>query len=185
MRVSKAAGIAAVIGFLGCVVLANYAIDHWGTLAFPGGPHTVTLLGLTAPSGVLFVGLSFTLRDLAQMSLGRAPVLIAILLGAGLSAIVASPALALGSGVAFLLGESGDFFVYTPLAERGRWFSGVAASNIVGSAIDSLAFLWIAFGWVGVQDFLKGQFVLKAIMTVPALLVLAPWRLAQRRVAHT
>lgn len=170
-------GIAALIGFLVCVVGANYSISHWGTVAFPGGPHTVTLLGLTAPSGVLFVGLAFTLRDLAQLALGRWWIVGAIAVGAGISALTASPGLAVASGLAFGVSEAFDFAVYTPLAERGRWWSGVALSNTVGSAVDSVLFLWVAFGSL---QFFEGQFVLKALMTVPALVVLAPWRLRRK-----
>lgn len=167
-------GVACLAMFVGCVLLANYSIEHWGDVPFPGGPHTVTLLGLTAPSGVLFVGLSFTMRDGAQLALGRWAVLGAIAVGAGLSALVASPELALGSALAFLAGETADWSVYTPLAERGRWLEGVALSNTLGSLIDSVVFLLVAFGSL---EFLKGQFVLKALMTLPFLLVLAPLRL--------
>jgi len=161
--------------FLACVVLANYSISHWGTLAFPGGPHTVTILGLTAPSGVLFVGLSFTFRDLAQLRLGRLPILGAIVLGAGLSAVIASPELALASGLAFAAGESFDFVCYTPLAERGHWWSALVASNTVGSAVDTTIFLWVAFGSLA---FWSGQFWLKTLMVIPAVIVLLPFRRA-------
>ena len=170
-------GIAALIGFLACIVLANHATQHWGDEAFPGGPHMVTLLGYVGPSGVLFAGLSFGLRDAAQMAFGRWPVLAVIVLGAGLSYFVA-PSLALASGVAFLLSESFDWAVYTPLAERGRYGLAVLLSNTVGSAVDTLLFLWIAFGSLA---FFEGQFVLKALMVLPALLVMAPFRM--RRLA--
>lgn len=179
-------GAAALAGFVACVWLANYAIAHWGDPApFAGGPHTVTLLGLTAPSGVLLVGLSFSLRDAAQATLGRWPVLAGIVVGAALSAATASTGLALASAAAFFVGEGCDFAVYTPLAERGRWLSGVALSNTVGSFIDSVVFLWVAFGWAALGDFLKGQFVLKALMTLPVLLGMAPWRLRSYRSAVT
>lgn len=171
-------GAVCLAGFIGCVFLANYSIEHWGDLAFPGGPHTVTLLGFTAPSGVLFVGLSFTLRDGAQLALGRWWVLAAIAVGAGLSALVAPAELALGSGLAFLVGETFDWAVFTPLAERGYWLGGVVLSNTIGSLVDSVVFLSVAFGSLA---FLEGQFVLKVLMTVPFLLALAPFRLRQVR----
>jgi uncharacterized PurR-regulated membrane protein YhhQ (DUF165 family) len=166
-------GFACLAGFIGCVFLANYAIENWGTVPFPGGPHTVTLLGLTAPSGVLVVGLSFSLRDGAQLALGRWWVLGAIVVGAALSYLVA-PSLAWASGVAFLLGETFDWAVYTPLAERGRWTWALVLSNTVGSAVDSAVFLWLAFSSL---EFFWGNFWLKALMILPALVVVVPFRI--------
>jgi uncharacterized PurR-regulated membrane protein YhhQ (DUF165 family) len=172
------AGILALAAFVACVVVANYAVTHWGTPpAFPGGPHTVTILGLTAPSAVLIVGVSFTMRDVAQQFVGKWWVAVGILVGAALSAITASPGLALASCVGFAASEALDLAVYTPLAERKQWVAALAASNTVGSAIDSFLFLTIAFGWAALHTFFWPQFWLKALMTVPAILVLAPWRL--------
>jgi len=175
----RTAGVLALAGFIACIFLANYSIAHWGTVPFPGGPHTVTLLGFTGPSGVLFVGVSFLLRDLAQMALGRWPVVAAIGVGAVLSYAVA-PSLAWASAAAFLVSELADFAVYTPLAERGRWWAGVGLSNTVGSAVDTALFLWLAFGSL---EFFWGQFWLKFLVTIPALVVLAPIRLRQRAAA--
>ena len=172
-------GWACLAGFIACIFLANYAIQHWGHQPFgPEGPHMVTLLGLTAPSGVLFVGLSFGLRDFAQMNLPRRWLIpLAILIGAGLSYIVA-PSLAWASAVAFLFSEAGDWAVYTPLADRGKLPLAVFLSNTVGSAIDTVLFLWIAF------DSLTGAwdlFWLKLLMVIPALLVIIPIRIKHRR----
>lgn len=169
--------------FLACVPLANYAISHWGAApVFPGGPHTVTLLGFTAPSGVLFVGLSFSARDGAN-PLGRRWVFAAIALGAVLSYFVTSGAerLAVGSAIAFGSSEGFDWLVYTPLADRGKLTAAIVASNTVGSAVDSLLFLWIAFGWAAVGTFWTDQFVLKFLMILPALAVTVPWRIQRRR----
>ena len=84
-------GIAAAVLFVLTVWLANYAVAHWGT-EIPGGTHVVHVgFGLTAPSGVLFAGLAFTLRDIAHRSLGRWVVIGAILLGALLSYLLFAP----------------------------------------------------------------------------------------------
>ena len=61
--------------------------------------------------------------------------------------------LVLASGVAFLLSEFADLGVYTPLARR-RLVLAVVASSVVGLVVDSIVFLWLAFGsldvgWVG------------------------------------
>lgn len=142
------------------IVGANWAIDAFGVV--PVG------FGLAAPAAVYFVGLAFTLRDLTQETLGKRWTLGAILVGALLSAVL-SPQLAAASGVAFLVSETLDFAVYTPLRDR-RWLSAVTASNLVGLAVDSALFLWLAFGSL---EFLWGQIVGKAWMTGLAVGVLA------------
>jgi uncharacterized PurR-regulated membrane protein YhhQ (DUF165 family) len=156
--------------YIATIFAANWAIESYGLV--PVG------FGLMAPAGVYFVGLAFTFRDLAHESLGRWPVGVAILIGAGLSAFV-SPQFALASGVAFLLSELADFAVYTPLRKRG-WLRAVALSNAVGLVIDSALFLWLAFGSL---DFLPGQIVGKAWMTLLAIVLLwgARHAVSQRR----
>lgn len=156
-------GAAFAFGYLATVFAANWAIQRYGLV--PVG------FGLKAPAGVYFAGLAFTLRDLTQRMLGRAAVVAAILVGAALSAVVA-PRYALASGAAFLLSELADFSVYTPLEERG-WIRAVAASNVVGLLVDSVVFLWLAFGSL---EFLGGQVVGKVWMTALAVAVLFPLR---------
>lgn len=158
--------------YIATVFLANWAIATFGLV--PVG------FGLMAPAGVYFVGLAFTFRDLAHEAVGRKWIAVAIVIGAGLSAFV-SPQFALASGVAFLLSELADFGVYTPLRERG-WLRAVAISNVVGLVLDSALFLWLAFGSL---DFLPGQIVGKAWMTLLAIGVLwgARRALSERRCA--
>jgi hypothetical protein len=139
---------------------ANWAIETWGLV--PVG------FGLYAPAGVYFVGVAFTLRDLAQERVGKAWILAAIGIGSLLSAFV-SPQFALASAVAFGLSELADFAVYTPLRRR-NWLGAVALSNTVGLVLDSILFLWLAFGSL---DFLAGQIVGKAEMTIAAVVLLA------------
>src|SRR3712207_4535035 len=118
-----------------------------------------------APSGVLMIGLALVLRDLVQRRLGLAWAAGAVLAGAALSALIAPPALVLASGLAFLLGEAADLAVYTPLQRRGLT-PAVLASGAVGLVVDSLVFLWVAFGSL---DFLAGQVIGKAWMVLLAL----------------
>ena len=54
-------------------------------------------------------------------------------------------ALALASAAAFAISELCDFAVYTPLVRRG-FALAVVLSCVAGAAIDSAAFLWLAFG---------------------------------------
>ncbi len=149
-----------LLAYIGTIFAANWAIETFGPA--PVG------FGLLAPAGVYFAGLAFTLRDLTQESLGRLWTLGAILAGAGLSALV-SPRFALASATAFLVSETADFAVYTPLRRR-HWIGAVAISNVVGIVLDSALFLNLAFGSL---DFLAGQVVGKAWMTLLAMCVLA------------
>jgi uncharacterized PurR-regulated membrane protein YhhQ (DUF165 family) len=82
--------------------------------------------------------------------------------------------LALASGTAFLASELADMLVYVPLRRR-HWLGAVALSNTVGLVVDSALFLWLAFGSL---DFLAGQVVGKAEMTVLAVGVL--WLVRRR-----
>lgn len=152
-------GLAAFAGFIATIWLANWLIETYGIV--PIG------FGLMAPAGVFAVGVAFTLRDLVQRTLGREAVVVAVLVGAALSYFIA-PAFALASGVAFLISELADFAVYTPL-ERKTWLGAVALSNTVGLVIDSILFLWLAFGSL---QFLAGQIVGKAEMTALAIVLL-------------
>lgn len=145
--------------YIATIFAANWAIQTFGLV--PVG------FGLMAPAAVYFVGLAFTLRDLTQDALGRWVVVAAILMGALLSFLVA-PSFALASGVAFLLSEAFDFAIYTPLRKR-QWAVAVVVSNAVGLVVDSLVFLWLAFGSL---DFLAGQVVGKSWMTLAALVLL-------------
>ncbi|MDE2007673.1 MAG: VUT family protein [Rhodospirillales bacterium] len=149
-------GSAAFVAFLGLIPLANWMVLHLGTVCVARGPCLIPVApGLMAPSGVITVGAALVLRDVVQRCLGLAWGLVAIAAGTALSALVAPAALVVASGVAFLLSETADFAVYTPLARR-RLVLAVAASAGLGLAIDSMAFLWLAFGSL---QFLAGQIV--------------------------
>src|SRR4051794_15689229 len=105
--------------FTASIPAANWLVGHLGTTCIPNGPCVIPVApGLSAPSGVLLVGLALVLRDLVQRRLGKAWSLFAIALGAALSAYFAPPSLVVASTTAFLLSELADFAVYTPLQER-------------------------------------------------------------------
>jgi uncharacterized PurR-regulated membrane protein YhhQ (DUF165 family) len=146
--------------YVACVVLANLAIILFGPV--PVG------FGLIAPAGVFFAGLAFSARDWVQERAGSRAVVVAILVGALLSAGL-SPRLALASGIAFLVSEFADFAVYTPLRRRSVWWA-IALSNTVGLVVDSVLFLSLAFGSL---EFLAGQVVGKLEATLPVLVIYA------------
>lgn len=154
-------GYVALAGFIACIPVANFLIGNVGTHCVPNGPCLIPVApGLSAPSGVLMIGLALVLRDIVQRALGLAWVIPAILIGAALSAFLAPPSLVLASGVAFLLSELADTAVYTPLQQR-RFLMAVVLSSLVGLVIDSAVFLWLAFGSL---QYLPGQVIGKAIM---------------------
>ncbi len=156
-------GIAFLALFALTIPAANWLIGHAGTVCPAGGPCLVPVApGLMAPSGVTMAGAALVLRDLVQRRLGFSASSLAILAGAALSALVAPPALVVASAVAFLLSEFADLAVYTPLARRGLVIA-VVASSVVGLVVDSIVFLWLAFGSL---EFLLGQVVGKAWMVL-------------------
>jgi hypothetical protein len=156
-------GFAFLIAFGLTIPAANWMIGHLGTFCAPDGPCVIPVAPhLMAPSGVLMIGIALVLRDLVQRRLGAGFSAGAVVVGALLSALVAPPSLVIASGVAFLLSESADLAVYTPLARRGL-VAAVLASSLVGLIVDSMIFLWLAFGSL---DFLAGQIVGKAWMVL-------------------
>ena len=156
-------GIVFLVLFALTIPAANWLIGHVGTVCQPAGPCLVPVApGLMAPSGVIMAGAALVLRDLVQRRLGATTSSLAILVGAVLSAMLAPPALVVASAVAFLLSEFADLAVYTPLVRRGL-IVAVVASSVVGLVVDSIVFLWLAFGSL---DFLLGQIVGKAWMVL-------------------
>lgn len=162
-RWRRAEGIAFLVLFGLTIPTANWLIGHVGTVCVPQGPCLVPVApGLMAPSGVTMIGFALVLRDLVQRRLGIGVAVGAILAGSAISASLAPPALVFASATAFLLSELADFAVYTPLARR-RLVAAVVASSLCGLVVDSVVFLWLAFGTL---DFLLGQVVGKAWMVL-------------------
>ncbi len=159
-------GILFLVGFGLCIPAANWLIDNVGTVCPPDSPCLIPVApGVLAPSGVVMIGLAFVLRDLVQRRIGVGWAAVAVAVGAGLSAFFAPPALVLASGTAFLFSETADLAVYTPL-QRRRLLFAVFASSVVGLIVDSVLFLYLAFGSI---EFLPGQVIGKAWMVVLAL----------------
>jgi uncharacterized PurR-regulated membrane protein YhhQ (DUF165 family) len=145
---------------------ANWMLGHVGTVCRVDGPCLIPVWpGLMAPSGVLLIGVALVLRDLVQRRLGVEFGIGAILAGASISAGLSPPSLVIASATAFLISEFTDFAIYTPLARRGLVIA-VVASSFVGLVVDSIVFLWLAFGSL---DFLLGQMVGKVWMVLLAI----------------
>jgi uncharacterized PurR-regulated membrane protein YhhQ (DUF165 family) len=162
--------------FLATIPAANWLIGNWGTCVQPGLCLIPVWPGILAPSGVIMIGLALVLRDAVHHMLGVRWVVIAILLGAGLSALFASPALALASGIAFLISETADLFVYAPLRKH-HLYKAVGLSSLVGALVDSVLFLLLAFGSL---NFLAGQFIGKMWAALFALILMKLYALLCR-----
>lgn len=175
-------GIIFLVLFCLTVPVANWMIGHVGTVCLAKGPCLVPVApGILAPSGVLMIGSALVLRDLVQRRLGVEFGIAAIIAGAAISAAVAPPSLVVASATAFLLSEFSDFTVYTPLARR-RLVTAVVASSMVGLVIDSIVFLWLAFGSL---EFLPGQIIGKAWMVLFAVPLIAYLRRRDERLGLT
>ena len=119
-------GLVFLVLFCLTIPAANWLIGHVGTQCAAGGPCVIPVApGLLAPSGVLMVGAALVLRDLVQRRFGVGVGVCAILMGAAISGLLAPPSLVVASATAFLLSETVDFAVYTPLA-KNRFVAAVA-----------------------------------------------------------
>lgn len=163
--------IAAAAGFIATILAANYVTSQYGMV--PVG------FGLMATAGTYFAGLAFILRDLVQDTSGRRLVLALIATGAVLSYAVSNPHIATASAVAFLLSETADFAVYSPLRRKG-YVRAAVASNLVGAVVDTIVFLAIA-GFPVRQAFM-GQLVGKMLITVVVVAAIVLVRTVRRAV---
>lgn len=147
---NKAIAAIALAVYVGAIVLANYFIVHGLPFGLssptPFGTYTVPVgFGLVAPAGTYMAAVTFPARDVVQRAGGRLLGVLAILIAAVVSWWVSNPAIAVASGGTFLISESLDFAVYTPLQKR--WFvPAVVISGIVAAVVDSLIFL----KWAGI-----------------------------------
>jgi uncharacterized PurR-regulated membrane protein YhhQ (DUF165 family) len=144
--------------FAATIPAANWLIGNVGTTCIPNGPCLIPVgFGLMAPSGVLMIGLALVLRDWLHELAGWRWSFVAVLVGGALSLLFSPPALAIASAAAFTLAEMADLAVYAKLRARGKAVA-VMASQIVGAALDSALFVYLAFGSL---DFSAGTTVAK------------------------
>ena len=154
------------VAFLACILAANYATTRWGMV--PVG------FGLMATAGTYFAGATFVLRDLIQDLTGRRVVLVLIMWGAALSFAVSAPFIAIASAVAFGLSELADLAIYQPLRRRG-YVRAAVASNVVGSFVDTVAFLAIAGfpAWASLPGQMAGKLTVTPAVVAGVVIVRA------------
>lgn len=112
------------------IALVNYAFVIIPPITLPGGA--------VWPPVSLLVGFVFVARDFSQREVGHF-VLVAMLIGAGISWFMVNPQIAIASAAAFTISELVDWLVYTmtkrPLSER------ILYSSALGTPVDSMVFL--------------------------------------------
>lgn len=136
--------------------------------------------GLTAPAGVFCIGVILVLRDWFQQ-ITTLWASLALVYVAGFASYAAGLAfgwtslqkVALASLAAFSVSETLEAAVFTPLRRRSLT-AGVAASSVIGSAVDSWLFLTLAFGST---SFFWGQFWGKNEMIAIGVLLTAARRM--------
>ena len=146
------------------IVLVNWGFTVVPLVDLPGGSKW--------PPMSLVVGLVFVARDFAQREIGHR-VIIAMLISAALSYVMANPFVAVASLSAFLISEFADWAVYSftrrPFGQR------VLLSSLVGTPLDSVVFLAV----IGHLSFAGA-----AAMTVSKMLgALVVWWMLRRREA--
>ena len=148
------------------IVLVNWGFTVVPLVDLPGGEKW--------PPMSLIVGLIFVARDFAQREIGHR-VIIAMLIAAALSYVMANPFVAVASLSAFLISEFADWAVYSftrrPFAQR------ILLSSLIGTPLDSAVFLGV-IGHLSVT----GVIVMTASKMVGAFVV---WWLVRRREAAT
>ena len=150
--------------YVGLIVLVNMGFSVVPLVDIPGGEKW--------PPMSLVVGFIFVARDFAQREIGHR-VIIAMLIAAALSYVMADPFVAMASLAAFLISEFADWAVYS---FTGRSFrQRVLISSAVGTPVDSIVFLGI-IGHLSVI----GALAMTVSKMLGALLV---WWLIRRREA--
>lgn len=127
----------AVILFVSAIVAANLLVAWLGPWVSP-------------LNAFFLIGLDLSLRDWLhekwRSEIWRIGALIA---AAGVISYLLNPAagrIAVASTIAFVLASAMDALVYHRMIEL-PWLAKANASNVAGSATDSIAFPVIAFGW--------------------------------------
>jgi uncharacterized PurR-regulated membrane protein YhhQ (DUF165 family) len=136
--------------YVALIVAVNYGFSVVPLLKLPDGTMW--------PPMSLVVGFIFVVRDFAQREIGH-KVLLAMLVGAALSYVMADPYVAIASAAAFLVSEVADWLVYSltkrPLSQR------IIYSSLLSAPLDSAVFLFAIqhFSIVGVVTMTASKLV--------------------------
>lgn len=152
-----------VLAMMVIVASANYLVQFpindwltWGALTYP---------------------VSYFVTDLTNRLRGtrdaKRVVWVGFALAVAVSAVLASPRIAIASGTAFIVSQMLDIAVFDRLRKKD-WWQPPLFSSAVGSAVDTLLFFTLAFYATGVPwvTLAIGDYGVKLAI---ALLMLLPW----------
>ena len=150
------------IGFyLGSILLANLLVIKFGIVKFGF---------LVFPAGAVAIGLTFSARDFVQRKYGKWKTWLWMLTATAIT-VLFNWKIAFASGLAFFVSEAIDWLIYTitdrPFSQR------IFLSNLIGTPVDSIVFVCLAFGWV--WPAIWGQTLIKfasSLIVIPII-----WRL--------
>lgn len=135
--------------------------------------------------GALTYPIAFLVTDLTNRGLGaksaRSVVYVGFAVAVGLSIWLATPRIALASGIAFLVAQLLDIAVFDRL-RRKSWWRAPLISSTLASALDTVLFFSLAFVGTGLpwMTWAIGDYGVKMAV---ALALLIPFRLALKAVA--
>lgn len=146
--------------YIGCILAANVLAARY-IIPLP--------FGLAVPAGVFAIAPVFSLRDAVHEKAGRKGAYILIAIATGLSwiwAFVSGDGLlsriTLASVVAFAFNEVLDTEIYHKLRIRSKLLA-ILGSNAVSSLVDSVLFIWVAFG--PLVFLMAGQYLIKMVLS--------------------
>jgi queuosine precursor transporter len=134
------------------VLLANIFVDYFGI---------VTILGLTFPAGVIWVGLTFSFRDFAQRHFGVWKIWLFIAIATFITLFM-NWQVAIASVSAFLIAETIDWLIFT--ITKKDFIHRIWISNTISTPIDSIVFVVLVFGWQ--WDAIWGQALIKYLSSL-------------------
>lgn len=143
------------------ILLGNLFVIHYGIISFNISQNDHVLLSLVAPAGVLWIGLTFSFRDLAQRFWGKNKIWIWMIMTT-LITYYFNQNVAIASVVSFIFSESMDWIIFTVIG--GDLKRRIIISNVLSAPIDSILFVSLAFGFS--WEPIIGQTILKIIFSM-------------------
>ncbi|MBZ0264853.1 VUT family protein [bacterium] len=133
--------------------------------------------GMAVPAGVFLIAPIFTLRDRIQLDRGAKYVYILIFIGAIVSWLMGVLTdshllgrVAFAGVVAFVASESLDTMIFSYY--KHSFVKRILVSNLFSTALDTILFIWIAFGWQ--TNLMTGQWILKMLLAAAVIPLIIP-----------
>lgn len=153
--------------YVSSILLGNYFVIHFGILSFNIEQDGTKLFTLVAPAGVIWIGLTFSFRDLAQRFWGKYKIWFWMIVATFITYFF-NETVALASVVSFVFSETVDWVIFT--VWKGNLKQRIIISNVIAAPIDSFLFVVLAFGFS--WEPIIGQAILKIIFSmsiIPAI----------------